>query len=157
MPIAFGTGYGLNMVTTGASALLRGGKKAWGTGITRETAAAVLMVAYGVRLVFFLTRRQMSASYATKMNDLRTKTKKLSVFARLGIAFAVGCTQTLYCLPLLVVAKTDSAPGISGLLRDSPVSAAAAGVALFGLLLETAADEQKTAAKNANPTVRFSG
>lgn len=151
--IAFGTGYGLNMLTTGVRALLDSGE-AWGNGITRETTAAVLMAAYGARLVFFLTRRQRSAAYATKMNDLRTKTNKLSIFARLGIAFAVGCTQTLYCLPLLVVAKTDSAAGSSGLLRDAPVSSAAAGVALFGLLLETAADEQKTAAKHANPTVR---
>ena len=154
--VAFGTGYGLNMLTTGVSALLNSGD-AWKNGITREIAAALLMAAYGARLIFFLTRRQLSASYAAKMKDLQTKTNKLPIYGRLGIAFGVGCTQALYCLPLLVVAKTDSAAGSSGLLTDSPVSAAAAGVALLGLLLETAADEQKTAAKRANPTVRPTG
>ena len=105
---------------------------------------SVLFILYGLRLSGYLAIREMkSASYKKHMTGEIKDGKHIS--------FGVKCAIWLTCALLYV---TQVLPAFYRLVNESADNAMVyigAGVMLFGLVLETAADLQKNASKKKNP------
>merc|ERR1719181_448840 len=105
-------------------------------------AACGLYGVYGARLTWFLLRRQSSAQYHASEHgrELGARMAAMAMAKRCFITTMVPVTQVL-CMY-----------GLQPLVQDLPVPAwAGLGVAAAGLALEAVADEQKLAAKEAQP------
>ena len=132
----FSYGYGISMVIVNLAVM------AW-----RPVPAALLIgglgVAYGLRLTGFVYARYNSGGYAST----RAKGER----ANAGVPLALRLFMWLFCgwLMASVAMPTWLAAGAGGITAGI---AAGASLMLTGLLLEAAADQQKQAAKAANPT-----
>jgi len=104
-----------------------------------------LYVAYGVRLVLFMLRRESSKAYCSskhgsELNDRMTKTK-LPVKGTICVFVSLSQLGTMYALqPLAKAPPAFPLPTFAGL-----------GLGFVGLVLESVADEQKQSAKGKNP------
>ena len=158
---AFGVGYGLNMLwsgaTTGDSSMFSSGGGDVADTTERATVCSVLMAVYGVRLATFLLRRQASLSYAPKMATVQEKSGKMHLLARGGIVFFVAALQSLYTIPLRIAATLpEEAEGrllgpMSLVNPPTWLPLFSALVAATGLVLQTVADEQKMRYKEHAP------
>eukprot|EP00419_Tripos_fusus_P027245 CAMPEP_0172723522 /NCGR_PEP_ID=MMETSP1074-20121228/83938_1 /TAXON_ID=2916 /ORGANISM="Ceratium fusus, Strain PA161109" /LENGTH=245 /DNA_ID=CAMNT_0013549781 /DNA_START=169 /DNA_END=904 /DNA_ORIENTATION=+ len=111
-------------------------------------ACCCLYAAYGLRLSTFLARRHLDDSYTTKFNSLQMKSDMMGFGSKFAIVTGVSFSQALYALPL-AIATSPAATRAPRTLRS--VGWAGVGIAAVGLLLETAADEQKLAGKRSDP------
>ena len=150
---AFGVGYGFSMMSNGAIILWQNAAEL-SQGISSSCSSAWLAAlgggltcAYGLRLAVFLLRRQMSSSYASKLNEVQDKSDKMPLAVKLSISAFVALSQSLYCMPLQLAcaaaAKSEPAPLLGF---------AALGLSAAGLVIESVADEQKMSAKELQPS-----
>ena len=134
-----------NGVAAAAVAAPAGGPSALGL------AGSALYGAYGLRLTSFLLRRQSDAAYKPKWDSVQEKSDKMGPCGRLGVVTFVSLTQAAYALPITNAMKSSPAPD-SGGGRAARVGWVGVGLAAAGLLLEHLADEEKLAAKRADPS-----
>lgn len=146
---AFGLGYGLSMTSSGllalqhhyASSLLSPPE-----GVSLLAACGVgLYVSYGTRLVWFLQRRQSSAQYqgSNKGKDLDKRMNSTPLPIKVAVTCFVSLVQVACAYALQPIVDKSNTSCMWSML---PLL-----VGLFGLGLETVADEQKLAAKEAAP------
>lgn len=135
---AFGLGYGLSMASTGLLTWTEAPSSSC------STAACALYTCYGVRLVWFLLRRQASDKYNSSAHgkELNGKMEKTAIPVKCFVTLFVSLTQlaTAYSLQPLAFASQLGVMSWLGL-----------GVGTAGLLLEAVADEEKLAAKQLKP------
>ena len=134
-----------NGVAAAAVAAPAGGPSALGL------AGSALYGAYGLRLTSFLLRRQSDAAYKPKWDSVQEKSDRMGLGGRLGVVTFVSLTQAAYALPITNAVKSSPAPGSGGGMAAT-VGWVGVGLAAAGLLLEHLADEQKLAAKRADPS-----
>lgn len=112
----------------------------------RPTLAAALIcgpgVAYGLRLFYFVYRRDRGASFAKRRIGSSAATAGIPLAARVGTWVPVGTLMTFEAMPAYFIARagTVTATITIGVL-----------VMGAGLLLETIADHQKQRAKDRDP------
>ena len=105
---------------------------------------SVLFILYGLRLSGYLAIREMkSASYKKHMTGEIKDGKH--------IPFGVKCAIWLTCALLYALQVLPGFYRLSNASADNVMVYVGAGVMLLGLVLETAADLQKNAAKKKNP------
>lgn len=135
----FSVGYGLAIAGIGA-ALLAG----FHEGVTLpEILMCLLLIAYGLRLGgYLLIREKKSAAYRKVLSPEMERSKKMPIGAKLGIWVTCGILYTLMTSPLFFRLHNGAAADAMlwiGLLLMA-----------CGVLLELAADLQKSAAKKKN-------
>jgi len=155
---AFGLGYGFSMMANSSMKLLQHGPalvdaaaqggyhSAAGLALT----GGALYFVYGARLCWFLGRRQMSASYQPKLDEVQEKSENMPLVARFGISAFVALSQALYSMPLQLACTAGLKEGL-----PPPMMLAwgALGLSALGLGLEAVADEQKLSAKATDPSL----
>ena len=135
----FSVGYGLAVAVIGA-ALGIAFHASMGPG---EWIGCALLLIFGLRLAGYLwIREKKSALYRKVLNPELDRSKKMPVTAKLLIWVACGFLYTLMTLPLYCRLRNGAAP-------DAALWAGLVIMAL-GIVTETAADMQKTAAKKKN-------
>ena len=133
-------GYGFSIAAIGAFLLCRFGAAA-DAGLI---AACVLFILYGCRLGGYLTYRELkSSSYNKKMQTEIKDGKGMPFVAKCGIWVSAALLYACETSP--VIFRLENAKGTDGWVIAGVIIMAA------GLVLETAADLQKTAAKKINP------
>lgn len=135
---AFGYGYGVSMFAQGFLAYVIAG------GMPDAAFPAALYAAYGWRLATFLFRRDHSdaflrSSHGQSLEDAMRTTPLLIKF---NVVFFVSLVQQATMLTLDTICRHRGFRGLGRL---------AFGIALGGLLLEAAADEQKLYYKTLEP------
>ncbi len=104
----------------------------------------VLFIAYGARLSGFLLAREIkSAAYKKTLKDEIGADKKIPVFVSIAIWITVAVLYTAQVSPMLYRYANGS--------KDVIVPVVGMAISLCGLILESAADRQKTAQKKENP------
>lgn len=149
---AFGYGYGISMAVQGLLAYTAHSDR-------RDTfvTAAAAYVAYGLRLTWYLRRRQISESWLTSSHGqaLEARMTETPLLVKCNVVVFVSAVQqaTLYVLDIICNWERPRGWGLPGRRRRIGRLAVRAGllVALAGLLLEAVADEQKLAAKAMSP------
>ena len=104
----------------------------------------MLFILYGLRLGGYLTYRELkSSSFNTKMQTEIKVGKGMSLIAKCGIWISAALLYACETSP--VIFRLENAKGTDGWVT--------AGVIIMatGLVLETTADLQKSAAKKVNP------
>ena len=135
----FSVGYGLSVAAIGA-ALAIGFHSSMDL---PERLACILLFVYGLRLGGYLFIREMkSAAYRKVLSPEMDRSKRMPVFARLALWVSCGVLYTLMTIPLFFRLKNGAAA--DAMLWIGLV------VMVCGVLLEAAADLQKTAAKRKN-------
>lgn len=136
----FSVGYGLSVAALGAALAILFHHR---MGLP-EALLCILFILYGLRLSGYLfIREKKSAAYGKVLSPELARSRKMSIGPKLAIWISCALLYTLEAAPVLFRlqngAKADAALYI--------------GLALMvgGLLLETAADLQKTRAKKKNP------
>ncbi|CAK0797653.1 unnamed protein product [Prorocentrum cordatum] len=111
-------------------------------------AAAALYAAYGLRLTWYLFRRQSSQSWLTSSHGqaIEARMAETPLLVKCNVVVFVSAVQqaTLYVLD--IICRWGPAAR-----ARRPAARAGLVVALAGLLLEAVADEQKLAAKALQP------
>ena len=135
---AFGYGYGISMFVQGCLAYFVH-KARPGSSLL----AASLYACYGLRLTWYLYRRQHDDSFisSTHGQNLEERMSSTPLMVKLNIVFFVSAVQqaTLYVLDMICASRSRRTIRV------------ALSVAFCGLLLEALSDEQKLAAKAENP------
>lgn len=133
-------GYGFSIAAEGVAMLVL-----FRTGLSVGTVlAAALFIVYGLRLSGYLAIREAkSASYKKHMTGEIKDGKH--------IPFGVKCAIWLTCALLYVTQVTPVLYRFQNGTKDGVMLWVGVGVMALGLLLETAADLQKNAAKKKNP------
>ncbi len=133
-------GYGLAVAAIGVALLI----------VCREqlsagtTCACVLLIVYGLRLGGYLAFRELrSSSYNSKMKTEIKSGDDMSVVAKLGIWISASLLYVCETSP--VIFRFVNGSGTDTLLIIGLF------ISVIGLIVETAADLQKNAAKKANP------
>ena len=135
----FSVGYGLSVAAIGA-ALAIGFHSSMDL---PERLACILLFVYGLRLGGYLFIREMkSAAYRKVLSPEMDRSKRMPVFARLALWVSCGVLYTLMTIPLFFRLK-------NGVAADAMLWIGLV-VMVCGVLLEAAADLQKTAAKRKN-------
>ena len=136
----FSLGYGLAVAALGA-ALAVGFRNGMGA---LELLACVLLAVYGLRLAGYLLVREIrSAAYRKVLSPELERSRRMALGPKIAIWVSCALLYTLEVIPVYFRLRNGAAP--------DPVLAAGFGVMAFGLLLETAADIQKTLAKRKDP------
>ena len=132
-------GYGFSVAAIGVALLIvRRGQLTAGT-----ACACALLVAYGLRLGGYLTYRELrSSSYNSKMKN-EIKSDGMSMVAKCAIWVSAALLYACETPP--VIFRLANGSGTDALLVIGLV------ISAVGLIVETAADLQKNAAKKANP------
>jgi steroid 5-alpha reductase family enzyme len=105
------------------------------------SAHASLLIAYGVRLFTFLVRRRLSWPRWAKVIGEMSNGKTIPLSKRLVFVVSIGLFYALLCAPALFHRQVHS---------HSPLTGCGLAIAALGLMLEAAADVQKSAFKRAN-------
>jgi len=135
----FSVGYGLSIAAIGA-VLAVGFRQSLKL---PELLACLLLIAYGLRLALFLLIREMkSPGYRKVLNPEMERSKKMPAIAKIMIWLLCFILYTLMTIPLYFRLK-NGAPA-DGMLWAGLVIMAA------GVILESAADLQKSRAKKKN-------
>ena len=133
-------GYGFSVAAIGVTLLCLFGGQADAGLIT----ACVLFILYGCRLGGYLAYREIkSSSYNIKMKNEIKDGKGMSLIAKCGIWVSAALLYACEVSPVLF--RFENGNGTDGWLTAGIMIMAA------GLILETAADLQKNAAKKVNP------
>ena len=133
-------GYGFSIAAEGIAMLLMYPKAlTFGTVLL-----SVLFIVYGLRLSGYLAIREFkSSSYKKHMtNEIKDGN---------DIPFGVKCAIWVTCALLYVLQVLPAFYRLANTAADNVMVFVGAGVMLLGLVLETAADIQKNAAKKKNP------
>lgn len=143
-------GYGFAIFGIGVTILIFGLTRAFGIeGMSPQTIVlSCLLMAYGLRLSGFLLFREIkSASYRQTLKKVAGKEEKKMPFpVKFAIWISVGILYVMETAPVYYRLGVPS-NAATGYL----VPMIGAGVALLGLVMETAADLQKSAAKKKDP------
>lgn len=136
----FSVGYGLSVAAIGVTlGILFFGELGAG-----EAVLCLLFLVYGLRLSGYLfIRERKSAAYGKVLNPEMDRSRKMPFGPKLAIWISCALLYTL-----------EAAPVFFRLQNGAPADGAlwvGAGLMLFGLILETAADMQKTKAKKRAP------
>ncbi|MBQ2718523.1 MAG: DUF1295 domain-containing protein [Clostridia bacterium] len=133
-------GYGFSIAAEGIAMLIL-----YGASLTPATVLlSALFILYGLRLSGYLALRELkSASYKKHMTG-EIKDGKT-------IPFGVKCAIWLTCAALYVTQVLPVFYRLENGVADNTMAYVGVGVMALGLLLETAADLQKNAAKKKNP------
>ena len=135
----FSVGYGLSIAVIGA-ALAAGFHR--GMALPEWLACALLFV-YGLRLGgYLLLRERKSAAYRQVLSPEMDRSKRMPFYAKLALWVTCGVLYTLMTIPLFFRLKNGAEP-------DAMLWIGLAVMAC-GILIEAAADLQKTAAKRRN-------
>ena len=133
-------GYGFSVAAIGVALLIAGRER-----LTAGTACAcALLVAYGLRLGGYLTFRELrSSSYNSKMKNEIKSGDGMSMVAKCAIWISAALLYACETSP--VIFRLANGSGTDALLVIGMV------ISVVGLIVETAADLQKNAAKKKNP------
>lgn len=133
-------GYGFSIAAIGVALLIAGREQQ-----TAGTACAcILFIAYGLRLGGYLTFRELrSSSYNTKMKTEIKSGDGMSMVAKCAIWISAALLYVCETSP--VIFRFANGSGTDALLVVGLV------ISIVGLIVETAADLQKSAAKKVNP------
>ncbi len=135
----FSVGYGL-AISAISAALAIAFHTLMGPG---EWTACLLLFCYGLRLAgYLLLREKKSAAYRAVLNPEMERSKKMPLAAKISIWLTCGFLYTLMTIPLYYRMLNHAAP-------DAALWVGAAVMAA-GIILELAADIQKSAAKKKN-------
>ncbi len=133
-------GYGFSVAAIGVALLIAGGLKLGPT----ITGACILFIIYGLRLGLYLALRdRRNSSYSRKMKKEVKDSNSISLAAKCGIW--VGAA-------LLYVAQTSPMTFRILVGKDADVALVIGmAISIVGLVIETLADIEKSAAKRKNP------
>ena len=133
-------GYGLSVAAIGVALLIAGREQL----TAGTTCACVLFILYGLRLGGYLAFRELrSSSYNSKMKTEIKSGDDMSVVAKCAIWVTAALLYACQTSP--VIFRFSNGSGTDTLLVIGLV------ISVVGLIVETAADLQKNAAKKANP------
>ena len=106
----------------------------------------LLFVAYGVRLSGFLLVRELkNAAYRKTLTEVTSDEKTMPVFVKFAIWVCVAVLYTAQVSPVFYRLYNGTATGALPFVG--------AAISLGGLILEAAADRQKSAQKAVNPNM----
>lgn len=106
----------------------------------------LLFVAYGVRLSGFLLVRELkNAAYRKTLTEVTSDEKTMPVFVKIAIWVCVAVLYTAQVSPVFYRLYNGTATGALPFVG--------AAISLGGLILEAAADRQKSAQKAVNPNM----
>lgn len=133
-------GYGYSIAAFGVSLLAL-----YRSALTLPQALLCLtLLLYGIRLgTFVLTREIKSASYRSQLPDLTKTSKPMGFGAKMSIWISVVVLYVCQASPVVFCIESDTI--------QTPWIWIGWGVMVGGLLLESASDAQKSAAKKKNP------
>ena len=133
-------GYGLSIAAEGIAMLIFYGKSL----SVATVILSALLIAYGLRLSGYLAIRELKSTSHKKHMTSEIKDGKT-------VPFGVKCAIWSTCAILYVTQALPVLYRFSNGAADSVMAYVGIGVMVLGLVLETAADLQKNAAKKKNP------
>lgn len=138
-------GYGFAIAGGGIAVLALVLAKGWGSGILwLAVLQMILFIAYGARLSGFLLIREIkSISYKKTFKEVTGNKDRLPVFVMVSIWLCVAVLYAMQLSPMLyryMNGCTDIVLPLIGMV-----------ISVCGLILESAADRQKSAQKKENP------
>ena len=138
-------GYGFAVAGGGIAVLILALVNSWSDGVLwLAVLQAVLFVAYGARLSGFLLVREIkNAAYRKTLKEATGDDKKMPVFVLATIWIFVSALYTAQVSPMLYRYMNEA--------KDLIVPLVGAAISVFGLILESVADNQKSAQKKVNP------
>ena len=138
-------GYGFAVAGGGITILVLALVNGWTDGVLwLAILQTVLFVAYGARLSGFLLVREIkNAAYRKTLKEATGNDKKMPVFVLATIWICVSILYTAQLSPMLYRYMNGS--------TDIAVPLIGAAISVFGLILESVADQQKSAQKKLNP------
>lgn len=141
-------GYGFSVAVMGiAMFIMYFGVLDWGT-----TLMCILFLVYGCRLGGYLLIREIkSASYRSTMKKEIKDGSTMKMVAKISIWTSCALLYALQVSPLLFRLEASKRAGGTSFGEANIVSVIGAAIMAMGILLESAADMQKSAAKKKNP------
>ena len=141
-------GYGFSVAAMGlAMFIMYFGVLDWGT-----TLMCILFVVYGCRLGGYLLIREIkSASYRSTMKKEIKDGSTMKMVAKISIWTSCALLYALQVSPLLFRLEAAKRAGGTSFGEANIVTIIGAVIMAMGILLESAADMQKSAAKKKNP------
>lgn len=138
-------GYGFAVAGGGIAILIMAMANGWTGGVLwLAVLQAALFLAYGVRLSGFLLVREIkNAAYRKTLKEATGNDKKMPVFVLATIWVFVSVLYMAQVSPMLFRYMNGA--------KDIVVPVIGAVVSVLGLVLESAADQQKSAQKKVNP------
>lgn len=142
-------GYGFSVAAMGvAMFIMYFGVLDWGT-----LAMCILFTIYGCRLGGYLLIRELkSASYRSTMKKEIKDGSTMKMTAKISIWISCALLYVMQVSPLLFRLDAAKRVGAGSFESVNPVAIVGAAIMALGILLESAADMQKSAAKKKNPT-----
>ena len=140
-------GYGFAVAGGGITILLLAILNGWSDGVLwLAIAQAALFVIYGARLSGFLLVREIkNAAYRKTLKEATGNDKKMPIFVLATIWIFVSVLYTAQVSPMLYRYMNNA--------KDIIVPLVGVGVSVLGLILESVADQQKSAQKKENPNM----
>ncbi len=141
-------GYGFSVAVMGlAMFIMYFGVLDWGT-----TLMCILFLVYGCRLGGYLLIREIkSASYRSTMKKEIKDGSTMKMVAKISIWTSCALLYALQVSPLLFRLEAAKRDGFGDFADANIVTIIGAVIMALGILLESAADMQKSAAKKKNP------
>jgi steroid 5-alpha reductase family enzyme len=138
-------GYGFAIAGGGITVLILTIINGWGGDIIwLALLQALLFLAYGIRLSGFLLVRELkNAAYRKTLKEATGNDKKMPVFVLICIWVCVAVLYTAQVSPMLYRYMNGA--------KDVIIPLVGMIISCFGLILEAAADKQKSAQKKENP------
>lgn len=138
-------GYGFAVAGGGITILVMALVNGWSDGVLwLALLQAGLFLAYGIRLSGFLLVREIkNAAYRKTLKEATGDDKKMPIFVLISIWVCVAILYTAQVSPMLFRYMNGA--------KDMVVPLIGAAVSVFGLILESVADNQKSAQKKENP------
>lgn len=138
-------GYGFAVAGGGITIFILAMVNGWSAGVIwLALVQMVLFLAYGIRLSGFLLVREINNSaYRKTLKEATGNDKKMPVFVLVSIWICVAVLYTAQVSPMLYRYMNGS--------KDIIVPIVGVLVSIFGLILESIADSQKSAQKKENP------
>lgn len=140
-------GYGFAVAGGGVCALIIALKNGWTDGVLwLAVLQTILFIAYGARLSGFLLYREIkSSAYQKTMKNEIGLDKKIPVFVSIAIWVFCAVLYTMQVSPMFYRYANES--------KDVVLPVIGIVISICGLILESAADKQKSAQKKANPNM----
>ena len=140
-------GYGFAVAGAGIAIFILALVNGWTEGVLILALIQMLLfIAYGCRLSGFLLYREIkNAAYRKTLNEATGNDKKMPIFVLVFIWIFVSCLYTAQTSPMLFRYMNEK--------KDFIVPAIGIVISVFGLLLESLADKQKSAQKKENPSM----
>ena len=138
-------GYGFAVAGGGITILILALVNGWSDGVLwLAVLQMALFLAYGIRLSGFLLVREIkNAAYRKTLKEATGDDKKMPIFVLVAIWICVAVLYTAQVSPMLYRYMNEA--------KDIVVPLIGAAVSVFGLVLESVADSQKSAQKAENP------